>query len=198
MLALLAGCYDPPDLPLLDEVPIVPAAVGGCRDELEDVTIACTVDGDTFDVGLCGDGGERFRMLGIDTPETEKPTHPTECWADEAWAFLTELVAGEDVTISFDRTCVDVYGRSLGYLWARGDLYEDLVRDPDLWPYEWIYPYEPDEPAILLNEVMLGEGFADQYPEEIAGTLFFQERLDRAKATAQQKGRGLWSACAGG
>ncbi len=198
MLLLLTACYRPPDLPLLDEVPIVPAPGEGCRPELEDEDVVCTIDGDTFDIGLCGDGGERFRMLGIDTPETEKPGQPADCYADQAFAFLTDLIAGEEVTITFDRTCVDIYGRSLGYVWAREDLFEDLARDPDLFPYLWTYAYDPEEPAMLLNEVILGEGFARQYPEEIAGTLFFQNRLDDAAADAESKGRGLWGACEGG
>ncbi len=197
VLWLATACYRPPDLPLLDEVPLVPSPGQGCRDELDDVEIVCTLDGDTFDLGACGEGGERFRMLGIDTPEIEHPGQPAECWGDVAAGFLAGTVTGEDVTITFDRTCVDVYGRSLGYVWILGDLFLDLVRDPDFAPYAWQYPYDPEEPAFLLNEVLLGEGFADEYPEEIAGTLFFQKRLDEARASAQQFDRGLWGACGG-
>jgi micrococcal nuclease len=195
VLLLLTACYEPPTLPPFEGVPIVAAPGEGCRPELEDVDVICTIDGDTFDVGLCGDGGERFRMLGIDTPETEKPGQPGMCFAEEAFAFLTSVIAGQEVTITFDRTCTDVYGRSLGYVWARDDLYEDLARDPDFAPYLWTYAYDPEEPAILINEVMLGEGFAREY--EDAPTLFFQARLDDAATNAQSARRGLWGACSG-
>ena len=197
MLLTLLSCYGPPELPLLDGVPIVAAPPEGCR-EPDEVTIACTVDGDTFDIGVCGDGGERFRMLGVDAPETEKPGTPADCYADTAWAWLTETIEGEEVTVSFDRDCYDVYGRTLAYVWIRGDLYEDLADDPELQFYQWTWFEDPDEPAILLNEVMLGEGYARQYPEEIAGTLVFQERLDEAAREAEQFSRGLYGACGGG
>lgn len=196
MLLALSACYYPPDLPPHGDVPIVAAPPEGCRDD-DDVTIVCTIDGDTFDIGLCGDGGERFRMLGVDAPETEKPGVPADCFANEAWAWLTERIEGEEVTVSFDRTCVDVYDRTLAYVWIREDLYEDLADEPEMQFYLWSWVEDPDEPAILLNEVMLGEGYARQYPEEIAGTLFFQDRLDEAARDAEQFGRGLYGACGG-
>jgi endonuclease YncB( thermonuclease family) len=198
VLLLLTACYAPPNLPDFEGVPLVPAPGEGCRPEFENADVSCVIDGDTFDVGLCGDGGERFRMLGIDTPETEKPGQVGQCYAEEAFAFLAGLIAGEEITVTFDQTCVDVFGRSLGYVWAVDDLYDDLARDPDLQPYLWTYPYDTEVPAILLNEVVLGEGYGRDYPEEIAGTLYFQKRLDEAKATAEQFSRGLWGACSGG
>ena len=196
MLLLLSACYTPPDLPLLGTVPIVAAPAEGCRPD-DDVTIECTIDGDTFDIVNCGEGGERFRMLGVDAPETEKPGVAADCYADEAWAWLTDRIEGEEVTVSFDRTCIDVYGRSLAYVWIRGDLFEAVVDDPEMQFYVWSWYEDPEEPAILLNEVMLGEGFARQYPEEIAGTLIFQDRLDEAARDAEQSGRGLYGACGG-
>lgn len=193
-LALLAGCYLPPDLPPFDGVPIEAAPPEGCRPD-DEISIACTIDGDTFDRGLCGDGGERFRMLGIDAPETEKPGVPADCFADAAWDWLTDLIDGEDVTVSYDQTCIDVYGRTLAYVWIRGELYDDIASDPivEHWLTNWYQ--DADEPAILVNEMMLGEGYARQYPEEIAGTLVFQDRLDGAAREAEQFDRGLWGAC---
>lgn len=188
----LLACYRPPNLPPFSDVPIVPAPPEGCRDD-DEVYVACTVDGDTFDLSNCGDGGERVRMLGVDAPETEKPGTPADCYANEAWDWLTSVISGRDVTVSFDRTCIDVYDRTLAYVWLRDDVYEDVAEDLPFWISNWIY--DPEEPAILLNEVMLGEGFARQYPEEIAGTLFFQTRLDDAAQEAEQFSRGLWGAC---
>lgn len=192
------GCYQPPDLPPFRGVPIE-AVAPTCRDEEEGVYVACTIDGDTLDLGVCGDGGERVRMLGVDAPETEKPGVPADCYADEAWAWLDALVAYDDIAVSFDRTCVDIYDRTLAYVWLVGNEAEDAVdADHNLEPYlrEWIL--DDTEPAILVNEVMLGEGFAYQYPEEIAGTLIFQDQLDAAAASAERNARGAWGACGGG
>jgi hypothetical protein len=52
-----------------------------------------------------------------------------------------------------------------------------------------------DDPAVLINEVILRLGYADQYPEEIAGTLYYQQRLDAARASAEADGLGLYEAC---
>lgn len=197
MLLALCACYDPPALPPHRPVPIVPAPAEACR-PTDEVVVACTVDGDTFDAGVCREGGERFRLLGIDAPETEKPGAPADCFAGEAWAWLTDRIEGQEVTVSFDRACTDAFGRSLAYVWLRGERFEDLADDPELEPYAWTWYEDLDEPAILLNEVLLGEGYARQYPEEIAGTLLFQERLDEAARDAAQFGRGLYGACAGG
>jgi endonuclease YncB( thermonuclease family) len=183
----LVACYVPPDLPLQGEVPIVAAPTGTCRDG-DDVTVTCVLDGDTF----CGDDGELVRMIGIDAPETEEPGIAADCFADEAWDWLADTIEGEEVTLGFDRTCTDVSGRTLAWVWIRGD----ALDAPDLEP--WITEaVDSEEPAVLLNEVMLGEGYARPYPEEIAGTLVFQDRLDRAAAAAEQSARGLWTACNG-
>ena len=117
---LLAGCFQPPDLPpFLDEVPIVAQPFTPCAPEDEDVRVACVIDGDTVDLGACGDDvGERVRLLGIDAPETSEPA---ECFADEAKEFLLQLIEGETLTMSHDRTCTGAFGRTLGYLWLRDD-----------------------------------------------------------------------------
>lgn len=192
MLWTLLACYTPPDLPPFGGVPIVAAPPEGCRDD-DEYTVACTIDGDTFDLSLCGDGGERVRMLGVDAPETEKPGKAADCYANEAWDWLTSVLAGQEVTLSFDRTCTDIYDRTLAYVWLRGDAFEAVADDLPFWVSNWYQ--DPEEPAILLNEVMLGEGYARQYPEDLAGTLVFQTRLDDAAREAEQFSRGLWGAC---
>lgn len=70
VLLLAAGCYQIPDAipPGRPDVPMVPD--GACDTQREGIA-ACTIDGDTFDLGTCGQnfGGERFRLLGINAPE---------------------------------------------------------------------------------------------------------------------------------
>ena len=160
--------------------------------------VACVIDGDTLDLYDCGeDAGERIRFLGIDAPETEKPDAPAECGADAAHEYVEDLLVGQDVTVSYDRTCTDIFGRTLAYLWLRGDLLEDVINEPDFDEFLWNWYLDPDEPAILLNEALLGLGVVRDFPEEIAGTLAFQDRLDTARDRAIAQGRGLWSDCEG-
>lgn len=193
---VLGGCYQPPDLPAFEDVPLVGRPFVPCRPDLEEQRVACVIDGDTADLGACGaQAGERIRLLGVDAPETEKPDQPAECFADEAHHALADLVEGEHVSLTFDRSCTDVYGRTLAYVWLRGGRLAELERDPDLRPYWWTWPGDVDEPALLLNEVLLGLGLARDYPEELAGRLVLQERLDRARDSAVATGRGLWSVC---
>ena len=111
--------------------------------------------------------------------------------------FLRNLVEGESLTLSHDRTCQDAFGRTLGYLWLRGNALENALQNAAMEPYLWSWYLDRDEPAILLNEALLGLGFAEDFPEEIAGTLVFQNRLDLARQNAETARRGLWRACAG-
>lgn len=183
MWVLLAGCIDPPDLPLLGEVPIVAAPSDTCRDD-EDVTVGAVVSGDRFEL----DSGEPVRMVGVAAPE------PGDCFGDEAWDWLADAITGEELTLTFDRTCTDGDGLTLAWVWIRG---EGLDRLPDLAPWTSGWVLDPEEPAVLLNEVILGEGFALPRAEEISLALVFQDRLDRAAAAAEQFSRGLRGACNG-
>lgn len=67
------------------------------------------VDGDTFDL----EGGERIRMLGIDTPE--RGTN-AECWGDEAFNYLSAKLGGKTVTLEYDVVREDTFGRTLAYV----------------------------------------------------------------------------------
>ncbi len=200
LLTLLAGCYLPPDdLPAFEGVPIEGKPFIACAQPDEDVPVACVIDGDTLDLEECGDeDGTRVRLLGIDAPETEKPGQPAECGANEAWDFLTGLLQNEEVTVTYDTECTDPFGRTLAYLWIRDRLLDDVIDEPDFDEFLWEYYLEDDEPAILVNELLLGLGVVRDYPEEIAGTLAFQDRLDAARDRARQLERGVWGACGEG
>ena len=67
-------------------------------------TVTSVTDGDTIEVA--GPDGElTVRLIGINTPESN------ECWADEATAALSALVAGQPVTLVRDSSDTDQYGR---------------------------------------------------------------------------------------
>lgn len=123
------------------------------------------VDGDTI-VALVDGVEERVRYIGIDTPETEKPGQPLECYADEATRRNEELVQGLTVSLKFDQELRDRFGRLLAYVEAAG-------RE--------------------VNEALIGEGFARTIVVE-PNTARIDE-LARLEAEAGRAGLGLWGAC---
>lgn len=193
LLILLGGCLRiPPEIPPGNpEVPIIP--FGACETDRE-ATVACTVDGDTFDIGQCGQntGGERFRMLGINAPEIAHED-PAECFGDRASAELGAVLAGGEVLLAFDATCLDRYGRTLAYVWLLGVGADGtpLIGDDDT-----ADSADPLGGAMLVNEYMLANGYARLAPEDWnGGPLSLQDRLNAAEASARAHGIGLWSAC---
>lgn len=70
--------------------------------------VARVFDGDTFELA----GGDRVRLLGVDTPEQGEPLH------DEARLFLERLVLGKAIRITYAGSRRDKYGRLLGYVYA--------------------------------------------------------------------------------
>jgi micrococcal nuclease len=76
-------------------------------------TVTSVTDGDTIDVAG-PDGSLTVRLIGINTPESD------ECWADEATAALSALIAGQPVTLVRDASDTDQYGRALRYVEIAG------------------------------------------------------------------------------
>jgi micrococcal nuclease len=70
--------------------------------------VTYVVDGDTIEIA----GGERVRLLGIDTPEYE------ECYFTEATERLRELVDGKEVRLESDLTDRDKYNRLLRHVFV--------------------------------------------------------------------------------
>lgn len=200
LLALcLAGCYGRPDLPPWEPVPVV--GVGQCA-QARTARVACVLDGDTFDVGACGQdsGGERIRMLGIDAPEIAHPPDPTpaDCYGDEAADELSRVLDRANITLSFDEECKGVYGRTLGYVWMTVDEASDVLSDEDIQDLQsqnFANGSDGNEELILINEYLLLRGYVALYDEDWVGDLLLQQRLDDAQATAEARGAGLWGHC---
>lgn len=120
------------------------------------------VDGDT----LVLDGGERVRLIGIDTPESVKPGAPVECFALAASREMKRLVEGRRIRLELDVESRDQYDRLLAYVY-QGDLF--------------------------VNLAMVDRGFATvaTFPPNVRHVAEFL----RAQRQARGAGRGLWSAC---
>jgi micrococcal nuclease len=81
------------------------ADIGPDRSPGERFQVIKVIDGDTIDLT----GGERLRLLGIDTPERGEPLY------DSARVFLQSLIEDRTLEISFSKRKRDNYGRLLGY-----------------------------------------------------------------------------------
>jgi endonuclease YncB( thermonuclease family) len=120
------------------------------------------IDGDTIEI----EGGERVRLIGVDTPETVDPRRPVGCFGKEASNVTKSLVEGKKVKMESDITDRDKYGRLLRYVWVNN---------------------------IFINEYLVREGFANSssYPPDVK----YQGLFDAAEIEARENKRGLWESC---
>jgi micrococcal nuclease len=119
------------------------------------------VDGDT----LLLSGGERVRLIGVDTPETKLPNTPPEPFGPEASRFTQRFVERQEVRLEYDLERRDQYERVLAYVYRDGELLnEELIR-AGLSPAVTSFPYRSD----------------------------MKRRFEAAEAEARAARRGLWS-----
>ena len=126
-------------------------------------TVTSVTDGDTIDVAG-PDGGLTVRLIGINTPESN------ECWADEATAALSALVAGQPVTLVRDSSDTDQYGRALRYVETAGGV---------------------DVGAALVES---GHAISRRYEPDTARS----DRYDTLQGQASDAGLGQWASDACG
>jgi len=132
------------------------------------------VDGDTIHA-LLGGTDEKVRIIGLDSPETNKPDTPVECFAREATAAAKRLLPiGTQIRLQTDPTqdSRDRYDRLLAH-----------VILPD---------------GRLFAEVMIETGFATHYIYDDVPSIY-ADRLAAAQDRAIAAESGLWSpaTCAG-
>jgi len=128
----------------------------------DETTVVRVVDGDTVEVA----GGERVRLIGIDTPEVYGGA---ECYGEQASAYTKQLLpAGTPVRLVYDVERLDRYGRTLAYVYRLAD-------------------------GEFINGSLVRNGYAQvaTYPPNVTHVEEFLE-LQRQ---ARQAGAGLWSAC---
>ena len=125
------------------------------------VRVERVVDGDTLLLA----GGDRVRLIGVDTPETVRPDHPVEPLGPEASDFTRRLVEGREVRLEFDRERRDDFQRLLAYVYS-GD--------------------------VFLNEELIRAGYSravTRFPYSEA----MKRRFRTAEAEARAAMRGLWA-----
>jgi endonuclease YncB( thermonuclease family) len=143
-----------------DDSPRHPAAIGARQSGT--VLVERVVDGDTLVIR----GGDRVRLIGVDTPETHHPTKPAQPFGQEAFEFTRRMAEGKSVELQFDPgETVDRYGRKLAYVYVDGQ---------------------------FLNEVLIRQGLAralTNYPFSSEMKARFRAAESQAKAAK----RGVWS-----
>jgi micrococcal nuclease len=130
-------------------------------------TVARVVDGDTIDLV----GGERVRLVQIDTPEVYGEP---ECFGAEASAEARRLLApGTAVRLEVEPAtdAVDDSGRLLRY----------VLRERD---------------GLNVNLRLVEDGSAAPYFYEARRGRYADE-LERLARAAREDGRGLWGSCPG-
>lgn len=127
------------------------------------VKVTQVVDGDTFKFDL-GDGTIfTTRMIGIDTPETVHPFKPLEYYGQEASNFLKQTLTGQTVTLKFDESKIDKYGRIL------------------------VYVHLDNGTFVNAEVIKQGYGYAyTRFPFE------YLDDFVRYEQQAKEAGRGLW------
>ncbi len=137
-------------------------------------TVEYVVDGDTIDALIDTPDGqveERIRLIGIDTPETNRPNTPVECFGPEATAFVeATLPVGTSVRIERDVVGRDDFGRLLGYVYRAED-------------------------GLFVNHEIVRRGFAT--PLSIEPNTTFRDLMVDAARAAEADDLGLWAACGG-
>lgn len=130
-----------------------------------EVTVDQHIDGDTTRFNYSGNS-ESFRYLIINTPEIGRNGEQDEPYAEEAFERTQELLDNADtITVEFDEEKQDHYDRYLAYVYADGEMVNEILVKEGLATAEYVHP--PN----------------DKY----------EDLLKEAEDEAKSKGLGIWS-----
>lgn len=129
--------------------------------------VASFEDGDTITVDMNGTI-ERVRFIGVDTPETQDPRKPVQCFGKVASAFTKQLIGSQNVRLEADP------------LNTNRDRYNRLLR----------YVYLPD--GRLVNAEIIRQGYGFAY---LGFPFTKSDEFRDLQSQARQDNRGLWGAC---
>lgn len=148
----------PPRIPAPDSVkPLSPADLAA----LPRARVVRAVDGDTLQLA----GGERIRLIGINTPESVDPRRPVQEYGKEAAEFARRLAEGRDVRLEYDVERQDKFGRTLAYVFLTD--------------------------GTFVNAELVRLGFAQtyRYPPNVK----YADLFNRLQREARERKRGLWA-----
>ena len=128
----------------------------------QQVKVIHVLDGDTIEVA----DGRRIRLLGIDAPEAGFDGSAPQFWSQQSTDWLTDQIAGDQVTLKIGRSEFDRYGRTLA----------------------WIYTSD----GRLVNAESMRFGMSRLLPE-FGLPASLEYTLRQAEAEARVLQRGVWS-----
>ena len=91
-------------------------------------------------------GGDRVRLLAIDTPERDEPFY------DEAKHELAQVTLGKSVRLEYVDNRRDRYGRLLGYAYVDSFFVNKIILENGL---GYLYLFEDDDLSNPLNRELL-------------------------------------------
>jgi micrococcal nuclease len=131
--------------------------------------VAKVVDGDTVEL----EGGEKVRLIGVNTPETVKPDSLEQPYGKEASGFTKSQIEGKKVFVETDVQEKDNYGRTLAYIYLQKPKTEEEIE------------------KYMFNATLLREGYAQLMtipPNSKHTDLFVKEQK-----AAREAGKGIWA-----
>ena len=138
------------------------------RADYDNILVTKVIDGDTLRLA----DGEKVRLIGIDTPESEYSYGEKDPrlykQARRATEFVRELVESKIVRLEFDAERRDKHARLLAYVW-----------------------YEDEVDSILLNAVIIESGYAT--PLNIPPNVKYADLFRMLYQKARENRVGLWS-----
>ena len=125
-------------------------------------TITKVVDGDTITL----DGGEKIRLIGVDTPEVYGGK---QCFGPESSAYTKSLLKpGTQVRVELDKDHLDSYSRTLAYIYRVDD-------------------------GLFVNADLIANGYAREIYYAPNGA--HRSEFQTLQSQAQLKKLGRWAAC---
>lgn len=124
-------------------------------------------DGDTIVVDMNGTE-EKVRFIGVDTPETQDPRKPVQCFGKAASLYTHGQIGEQPVRLEADP------------LSTNRDRYNRLLR----------YVYLPDGTLLNLDIIQQGYGFA-----YLSFPFTKSDQFRAAQTAAREQSKGLWSSC---
>ena len=134
--------------------------------EKEYFTVSRVIDGDTFWIDDGSEKGTKVRLIGVDAPETRRTrTKEAGFYAQESGNYLRDLIEGKKVRLEYDVDTLDLYGRTLAYVYTENNLF--------------------------VNAELVKKGYA--MVMTIPPNVKYAEKFVTLARKARKKERGLWS-----
>lgn len=151
----------------------IPGEATVSNNTFEEVVVERVIDGDTIVVS----GGQKVRLILVDTPETKHPTKGVEYFGKEASAYTTAQLTGKTVYLQKDVSETDRYGRLLRYVWVARPSSNN--------------PSNDEVASLCFNAILIKNGYGKlaTFPPDIKYVDLFKS-LERQ---ARQANTGLWA-----